>query len=593
MRTSLALLKFAGRALLNAIRSGVTGDLVTDVLPAVVPDIWSAWSRNRDAGQRQAEVEALARLPRDRVRRGVLRVLRKVAADQPRPVRQQLASCLGRMPSAIRHSLRRPDDPTGTTVPPDRQLQGPDDLRALLSPLLRRAVAKDEDAEKTQGETAAAGRITLTVATGPHKGRVFSFVGHDTFLVGRSKGAHFRLPSRDKFFSRLHFMVELNPPICRLMDLGSRNGTYVNGQQVDTADLRNGDRIKAGHTILDVAIEEEAAPPTSRRERSSAVAVAAPTARPAAAAPTTAVPGACATCGYPADGAAVCRVCRDAAAREGQRVAGYLILRELGRGGMGVVFLALREDDGSLVALKTIVPTVSGARNQVSLFLREARILEHLDHPNIVAFQEMGESEGRLYFAMDYVRGTDAAALLKEHGPLPVARAVGLVRQLLRALDYAHAKQFVHRDIKPANLLVAEEDGQEVARLADFGLARVYQASQLSGLTMTGDIGGTVAFMAPEQITNYREAKPAVDQYAAAASLYQLLTGKLPFDLPRTSQERLLMILHEEPVPIRERRPDLPAELAEVIHRALAKEPDERFAGVKALRQALRPFARD
>src|SRR5262249_39332353 len=144
-------------------------------------------------------------------------------------------------------------------------------------------------------------------------------------------------------------------------------------------------------------------------------------------------------------------------------------------------------------------------------------------HPNIVAFQEMGESEGRLYFAMDYVRGTDAAALLKEHGPLPVARAVGLVRQMLRALDYAHAKQFVHRDIKPANLLVAGAGGQETARLADFGLARVYQASQLSGLTMTGDIGGTVAFMAPEQITNYREAKPPVDQYAAAASLYNLL----------------------------------------------------------------------
>src|SRR5439155_19533887 len=140
------------------------------------------------------------------------------------------------------------------------------------------------------------------------------------------------------------------------------------------------------------------------------------------------------------------------------------------------------------------------------------------------------EANGLTYLAMDFGLGTDAAGILKQHGPLPRPRAVGLVCQLLEALEYAQAKGFVHRDIKPANLLVTKVNGREVVQLADFGLARVYQTSRLSGLTMNGDIGGTLPFMAPEQILNFREAKPPVDQYAAAATLYNLLTGCLIFD---------------------------------------------------------------
>src|SRR5436305_15136729 len=106
-------------------------------------------------------------------------------------------------------------------------------------------------------------RITLTVTAGPHQGRRFAFEGHDTFVVGRSKRAHFQLPARDKYFSRIHFLVEINPPQCRLMDMGSRNGTHVNGQRVEVIDLKDGDQIRAGHTVfrLSLAVPEEAAPP--------------------------------------------------------------------------------------------------------------------------------------------------------------------------------------------------------------------------------------------------------------------------------------------------------------------------------------------
>jgi serine/threonine-protein kinase len=258
---------------------------------------------------------------------------------------------------------------------------------------------------------------------------------------------------------------------------------------------------------------------------------------------------------------------------------------------MGVVYLAVRKSDSLLVALKTIVPAVAGTRAQVERFLREAEILRQLSHPNIVSFRDMGESAGRIFFAMDYIRGKDAEQTLREQGPMKLPRGVGLVCQLLRGLDYAHQRGFVHRDIKPSNLLLSNVNGQELLRLADFGLARVYQASQLSGLTMTGEIGGTIAFIAPEQITQYREARPPADQYAAAATLYNLLTGQYVYDLPRELSKQLGLILNDDPIPIRKRRADLPAALAAIIHKALARDPADRHADVKAFLAALTPFA--
>jgi serine/threonine-protein kinase len=289
----------------------------------------------------------------------------------------------------------------------------------------------------------------------------------------------------------------------------------------------------------------------------------------------------------------ICPACWEQLRNQHQPIAGYMILKKLGHGGMGVVQLAIRTVDNSLVALKTIIPSVAGSQTKVERFLREADILQTLDHPNIVSFRDMGSSNGQLYFAMDYVPGTDAAHLLRQNGgPLPIPRAVNLVCQLLDALDYAHSKGFVHRDIKPANLMVTRADGRELVKLADFGLARVYQASELSGLTMMGDMGGTLAFMAPEQITHFREAKPAADLYASAATLYNLITDKFVHDLPKPAEQRLLMILTDEAVRIQSRRRDIPDALSDIIHRSLAKDPELRFADAKSMRMALLPFSR-
>ena len=432
-------------------------------------------------------------------------------------------------------------------------------------------------------------QATLTVLEGPRKGEVFTFASHEMFIVGRSAKAH--LCVADDYLSRHHFLLEIMPPLCRLTDLGSRNRTQINGEVLAKNQSRpvgDGDVIRAGRTTLrlTVSVPFETAPcgegnmtldlPASPEPPTEATApwLASPTGP--ASGPLSTVPPQGETAHSSSD---FCPV-----------IPGYRIERELGHGGMGVVYLAVRETDGLRVALKTIIPVVHVSPAQAQRFIREANILRRLKHKHIVEFLDANHSEGTLYLAMAYVEGTDAAQLVRDQGPLPFPMAVRMTYQLLSALAYAHAEGFVHRDIKPANLLVAQEEGKKSVKLADFGLARVYQESRMSGLTMEGDVGGTVAFMAPEQVTSFRKTPPSADQYSAAATLYNLLTGKLPFDFEPGSGPGLTVILQNAPVPILERRPDLPRALAAIIHQALAKDPADRFADVTALKAALKPF---
>jgi serine/threonine-protein kinase len=431
----------------------------------------------------------------------------------------------------------------------------------------------------------------LTVTEGPHKGQTFSFRDHDVFLVGRSRRAHLAV-TQDRYASRNHFLLEINLPACRLTDLGSRTGTFVNGRREQVCDLRSGDAIRAGHTTLVVSLP--AAPGQAGADDE------APTLAPGAVGPAADAPPRPAAETQKPPAAGIETVCpADAGAPVDvpdptwPAITGYRIKRELGRGGMGVVYLAAREADGSSVALKTVTPAVTVGGQYVQRFLREVDILRQLDHKHIVRLIDSGGSAGLLYFAMEYVEGIDAKEMLRRQGPLPVRTAVGMLCQLLLALEYAHdpRRKFVHRDIKPANLLVTVKDGGAAVKLADFGLARVYQASRMSGLTMKGDVGGTGPFMPPEQITEFREVRGAADQYSAAATLYNLLTGCYLYGDGTIRSQTLTHVLQEEPVPIGRRRPDLPAGLAEVIHRALHKEAKGRFPNVHAFRAALTPFA--
>ena len=392
-------------------------------------------------------------------------------------------------------------------------------------------------------------RIILTVIAGPHKGLEFSFDRHDTFLVGRSKHAHFQLPAKDKYFSRIHFMMELNPPQCRLIDMGSHNGTYVNGEKVLAADLKDDDQIRAGHTILRVNVRRESAtvPPATI----SFIAEPAPV------------------------GAAM------------PQIPGYLLERELGRGAMGVTYLGQRAGDPTLCAVKVVRPSFQGSPAQIDEFLRAARFLTHLDHPRIVRLREVGGCPSGFYFVSEFVPGLNAAQILQSDGPLAIKRAVRWTSQIVQALQYAHAKHFVHRDIKPSNVIVTEIDGKEEARLADYGIARVYQNAPFSGLSLSAALLNAASFTPPEVLFNFQEINPLADQYSLAAVLYHLLTGAPVLDAPKDERHRFSSLLRRAYVPIRERRDDVPEALAEVIQKGLARTPGHRFADAGEFRQAL------
>jgi serine/threonine protein kinase len=268
-------------------------------------------------------------------------------------------------------------------------------------------------------------------------------------------------------------------------------------------------------------------------------------------------------------------------------VPGYAIDRRIGRGGMGEVFQARRLRDGREVALKLMRPEMGGDAEARAGFLREIDVMARLRHPHIVAVLDRGSAGDAFFLAMEYCAGGSlSSAIARQQGPLPEAAAVRLGLQVLDALADAHARGFVHRDIKPENVLLADE-ALAVAKLADFGLAKSFQDAGLSGMTATGAVAGTPQFMPREQLTNFRLVRPSGDVWSLAATLYHVLTLDYPREFP-FGVEPLQVILEGPIVPLRDRRPDLPAKLGAVIDKGLADDVAVRYPDAQTMRAALR-----
>ena len=259
----------------------------------------------------------------------------------------------------------------------------------------------------------------------------------------------------------------------------------------------------------------------------------------------------------------------------GEIFAGYTILRLLGSGGMGEVYLVEHPRLPRRDALKVLRADVSADPDYRARFNREADLAARLWHPHIVEIHDRGECEGRLWISMDYVDGTDAARMLRDHYPvgMPASDAIRIVTAVAEALDYAHARGLVHRDVKPANILLAElEDGERRILLSDFGVARDIQ--DISHLTATNMAVGTVAYAAPEQLKGL-PIDGRADQYSLAATAYHLLTGSTLF--PGSNPAVVIgQHLDAPPPTLAERRAYL-APLDAVFAKALAKDPEERF----------------
>jgi serine/threonine-protein kinase len=274
----------------------------------------------------------------------------------------------------------------------------------------------------------------------------------------------------------------------------------------------------------------------------------------------------------------------------------YRVERVLGEGGMGVVVAAHHQGLDQHVAIKLLQPEVVGDRVAIARFVREARAAAKLQNEHVVRVIDVGVLDGGApYMVMEHLDGMDLGALLKRRGALPIAEAVDYVLQALDALVDAHALGIVHRDLKPSNLFLARmPSGAPVVKVLDFGIAKSESSENgppsRSALTTTDTIMGTPGYMAPEQVFSSKHVDRRADLFSLGVVLHELLTASRPF-VGADTGDVLRAVLEDQPRPLRELRPDAPAELADVIARCLRRSPAERPPDAQTLARELGPFA--
>ena len=264
--------------------------------------------------------------------------------------------------------------------------------------------------------------------------------------------------------------------------------------------------------------------------------------------------------------------------------ANYELETEVGRGGMGVVYCARDKRLKREIAIKILPPELSFRADIRQRFLREAETAAQLNHPNIVPIYTVEEKDNLVYFVMAYIKGDNLGQRLQQHGPIPPVEVRRILREVGDALAYAHHRNVIHRDIEPDNIIIDEETGR--AMVTDFGIARALTDSGDSRLTATGMAIGTPAYMSPEQSAGDRAIDGRSDLYSLGVVGYQMLCGQPPF-VANNTPSMLVKHLSEKPVPVDERWPDLPPDLARAVMICLEKDPNDRFPSAAAFSAAL------
>ncbi|BAZ29840.1 serine/threonine kinase [Cylindrospermum sp. NIES-4074] len=447
-------------------------------------------------------------------------------------------------------------------------------------------------------------KVTLTITQGKLPGRQYTFDSRTTCILGRSADCYPQLPDDEEHLtiSRYHCLLDINPPHIRVRDFGSRNGTYVNDKKIGQRerhqtpeegaklifpeyDLQTDDEIKLGNTVFVVFIEvdkQEIKPPDFLPDTFNI------------------------HNHQPNKVNFLDKIKRllglaETGDKRLQGIRGYNIVKLLGKGGFGEVYLAQHHQSGNLVALKVMLPAVAADERAIKMFLRETENTKFLQHPHVVKLLDYGFSESIFFFTMEYCnRGTVWDLMEHLGGRLSVDVAVPIILQVLDGLSYAHnaeipyikladngfgkGRGLVHRDLKPSNIFLSYVDGKVVAKIGDYGLSKAFDLAGLSGFTFTGSKAGSPAFMPRQQVLEFKYAQPEVDVWAAAASLYNMLTGYLPRNF---TGDPWLAVLQNHPVPILLRDDSIPKALAEVIDLGLVEKPEIYFKSAVDFKKAL------
>ena len=449
----------------------------------------------------------------------------------------------------------------------------------------------DHDARTNRfGGTDGGTGLRLEVLAGPLAGRTFPVAETGTLIIGRSPDAQVVID--DRALSRNHFAVEGRAGRFFAVDLGSANGTLLEGAVLEGRRLlSDGDQLRAGHSDFVVHIPRPK--PPRKKILSEVSAVQRRRIR-------------CEQCDRVVvmdratilvdddghlvpqpDADFVCKECREN--DDGLfdvQFPGYKTLDIIGEGNMGSIYLVERED-GGVFALKCLRPDTRLSDQDAARFLREASALNALQHPNIVGFVDQGHLENELFLVMEYVEGVDLDLYRRQAGGrIALERCVDLVGQVLDGLEYAHRQGFVHRDIKPANILVGVIDGHMTPKITDFGLAKRYTEELLDPITRGHISFGTPDYMPPEQITSFKDIGPRSDLFSVGATLYHLLSGETLYQ-GVAGPDPIRTLLEQEPPPLEERAAWLPEPICQVVNKAISRKPTDRWSTAAAFRDAL------
>jgi serine/threonine protein kinase len=406
----------------------------------------------------------------------------------------------------------------------------------------------------------------LVVLAGPDEGRVFE-LGHDPLLLGRSRatGGHLL----DSHVSRVHCQVQPEGNGFTVADFDSGGGTFVNGQRTSKHLLQPGDIIRIGNTRLQFIIEADhaASPPVAKPEAAKDL----PTATP--------IPGP--------------RASNWAAGLAGQKFYHYKIGSALARSKMGYVFHARDTRRNFPVALKILDPGFSQSETAVKRFVEAMKLVLPLRHPNLVKVYGAGKTGVHCWVATEYVNGESLAAVIGriESGSMLDWRDVLKVGVYLgRALDYAHHKRLVHQNVTPTNILIGKTMAE--TKLADLMLAAAVEGDPTTPASTDGAPPERLAYMPPERTEGAGKPVDArADIYSLGATLYAMFTGHPPFQA-NTVAELVEKIRHEAPIPLKSQQLGVPETLEQIVHKMLAKPPEDRIQSAKVLVRHLEAVAK-